>query len=54
MKHLAKQKLRTISKLIQLQNHTTAYLAFSAVEEGKSLCWDGLSESRHFTAPDRN
>lgn len=42
MKHLAKQNLKTISKLVHLQNLLVCF-AFSAMEEGKSLGWDGLS-----------
>lgn len=42
MKHLAKQNLKTISKLVHLQNLLVRF-AFSAMREGKSLGWDGLS-----------
>lgn len=41
MKHLAKQTLRTISKLVHLQSLTDCF-AFSALGEGKSLGWEGL------------
>jgi hypothetical protein len=46
MKHLARQNLRTISKLVHLQNLPDCF-AFSAMGEGKSLGWDGLSPMAH-------
>lgn len=42
MKHLARQNLGTISKLVHLQNLTDRF-ALSAMREGKSIGWVGLS-----------